>query len=406
MVMPRSLSVSLAGLLALVVAASPVGAQIKVPPVGGGEPTAQPTPSPTPTKRLPDPDPEPTPTKTTKPPSSSGSGGSGGSGSSGSGSSGTKTGTGRSGGSAPTTGSPAAPRRVVGPKTNTGTSRGVGDWATREKTPAHTTTRLLELIDAAQPDGDEASLRELSHGFGRFPVVGYVWYQDDYGAPRWFPTYHPHIGTDLFAKSGTPVIACVDGSIMKWASGGGGGNALWLLGDDGVRYYYGHLRSFAPGINVLGRRVKMGDVIGTVGATGKSAAGTYPHVHFEINPGGLGTVNPKPILDSWLRNAEERAAVAAGLLSAPESFNPARPGRWVSRFDLSRAAQPAGTTPLWTSALGGSPTATFAELALTELMARDDLSVTSRGADGAQPFDALALLLGEGAPEDEHAHAD
>lgn len=407
--MPRILSASLAALCVVAFAASPGTAQIKVPPVGPN-PTAEPTPSkptptPTPTKSLPDPDPDPDPepkptsTRTTKPPPDKGGTSGGGSSTSGGSSS-----TGRA--PSPSGGGTSAPRRVVGPRTNSGTSQGVSDWATREKSPARTTTRLLELIDAAQPDGREASLRERAYGFGRFPVVGYVWYQDDYGAPRWFPTYHPHIGTDLFAKSGTPVIAVTNGAILKWATGGGGGTAIWLMGDDGVRYYYGHMRSFAPGMNVIGRRVRMGDVIGTVGATGDSAAGTYPHVHFEINPGGLGTVNPKPILDSWLRHAEERAAIAAGLLSAPDSFSPARPGRWVSNFDLARADRPAGSTPLWTSALGGSPTATFAELALTELMARDDLTVTARTGDGPEAFDPLTRLLDLGAPEGEEAHTD
>lgn len=405
--MPRIITLCLAAVCAVGLGASPVIAQIEVPPIGGA-PTTEPTPSPTPTKRLPDPDPDPEPTPTQTRPPSTGSGSGSGSGSSGSGSgSGSGSSGSTSSGGGTKSGSTTTPRRVVGPTFSPGVARGISAWTTRPKTPAHTTTRLLELIDAAQPNGEEASLRERAHAFGRFPIVGYVWYQDDYGAPRWYPTYHPHAGTDLFAKSGTPVIACVDGVIWKWATGGGGGNALWLMGDDGVRYYYGHMRSFAPGMNVVGRRVRMGDLVGTVGATGASATGTYPHVHFEINPGGLGTVNPKPILDAWLRDAEERAAIAAGLLVGPDSFSPARPGRWVSRLNLTVETPPAGPAPLWTSALGGSPTAAFADLALTELMARDDLTVTASTGDGPAPFDPLALFLESAGPVgDGHVHTD
>jgi murein DD-endopeptidase MepM/ murein hydrolase activator NlpD len=409
--MPRILSLSLAVSVALALAATPGSAQVRVPPVGGSpspspSPSSAPRPSPSPTYSLPDPDPtpedpgeepqpQPSPTRSTKRPTTSG--GSTGSSRTGSSTSPSRPTSGSSGSSGATT-----PRRADSPTMSPFVARSIQSWVTREKTPAHTTTRLLELIDAAQPNGEEASLRERALGFGRFPVVGYVWYQDDFGAPRWYPTYHPHLGTDLFAKSGTPVIACADGTIVRWSQGGGGGNALWLMGDDGVRYYYGHLRSFAPGVNAEGRRIRLGDIIGTVGATGQSATGTYPHVHFEISLPGRGEVNPKPILDSWLRRAEEQAAIAAGLSVGPDSFSPARPGRWVTSFDLVGDAQPSGSAPIWTSALGGSSTATFAELALTELMARDDLTVTAKGADGPV-FDPLARLFGPTEP-DGHAH--
>lgn len=374
--MPHLRRLFAATLIGVALLALPAAAQVDVPTVpGSGGSTPSPQPTAEPTKRLPDPDPDPTPepTPTRKPPSTSG-GSSGGS---------------PSGGSSGTTrprpsSQPTAEqdRRVYGPKGTGAAPIGASDWATRPKTPAHTTTRLLDLIDAALPAGDEASLVQRARIFGRFPIVGYVWYQDDYGAPRYYPTYHPHEGTDLFASNGTPVIACVDGVIMKWASGGGGGNALWLMGDDGNRYYYGHMRSFAPGVNALGRRVQMGQVIGTVGNSGASAVGTPPHVHFEIAPGGIASINPKPILDAWLRQAEERAAIAAGILSGPDSFSPSRLGRWAARLGLARDASPSAPPPLWASALGGPATLAFADLALSDLMAREELSIPRASGDG------------------------
>lgn len=406
--MTRLRSVLAATLIGVVILALPAAAQVEVPtvPGGGSSPAPSPQPSPEPTKRLPDPDPEPEPepqpTQTRRPPSTGGGGSTGGTSGTSGGSSSTGTSTGTSTGSgdgrtgAPGT-APAQGRRVYGPKGAGAAPIGAGDWATRPKTPAHTTTRLLDLIDTALPAGGEASLVQRTRVFGRFPVIGYVWYQDDYGAPRYYGGYHPHEGTDMFARGGTPVIATVDGVIMKWATGGGGGSALWLMGDDDVRYYYGHLGSFAPGANTIGLRVRMGQVIGTVGASGASATGTAAHVHFEIAPGGLASINPKPILDAWLRQAEERAAIAAGILSGPDTFSPSSPGRWAARLGLAHDAASTSQPPLWVAGFGGTTTVAFADLALTDLMAREELSIPRVGADGPARGDFRALLDPAGA---------
>lgn len=58
-----------------------------------------------------------------------------------------------------------------------------------------------------------------------------------------------------------------------------GGNAVSVIGDDGVRYYYAHLASFAPGL-APGVRVVAGAPLGTVGKTGR--AGTC-HLHVGLS---------------------------------------------------------------------------------------------------------------------------
>ena len=96
---------------------------------------------------------------------------------------------------------------------------------------ARNTQHLLDLLGLVKPAGVPLTTTEMTHGFGRFPVVGYVWYHNDYGAPRYAPYFHLHEGVDLFAVDGTPVIACVDGVIRKLADGSIGGISIWLDGD-------------------------------------------------------------------------------------------------------------------------------------------------------------------------------
>lgn len=209
---------------------------------------------------------------------------------------------------------------------------------------ARNTQHLLDLIARLKPPGLAPTMPDLVRGFGRFPVVGYVWYHDDYGAPRYAPYFHLHEGVDLFAVSGTPVIATTDGVIGKTANGSIGGISIWLDGVDGITYYYGHLSAYAPGI-VAGKRVRMGEVLGYVGDTGV-AKGTYPHLHFEVHPGGGLPVSPKPVLDAWLGQAEASAANAYQRLVEYNALNRLGGARWQAMFDLMR--EPAAPLPaLW-----------------------------------------------------------
>jgi murein DD-endopeptidase MepM/ murein hydrolase activator NlpD len=122
-----------------------------------------------------------------------------------------------------------------------------------------------------------------------FPVDGPHSYTNSWGAPR--SGGRTHKGTDIVAPRGTPVVACVSGTISRTnpTDSGLGGITIWLRGKNGTSYYYAHLDGIASGVSA-GAKVSAGQTIGWVGATG-NANGCY-HLHFGIYPSGGAAVNP------------------------------------------------------------------------------------------------------------------
>jgi len=121
-----------------------------------------------------------------------------------------------------------------------------------------------------------------------FPVRGAHYYGNSWGYPR--PGGRHHMGTDIMAARGTPVVAVTSGSARPhWNSLGG--NSITITGSNGWSYYYAHLNKYAIHGTV---HVKAGQVIGYVGNTG-DARGGPTHLHFQMGPHAR-WVNPYPYL--------------------------------------------------------------------------------------------------------------
>ncbi len=95
-----------------------------------------------------------------------------------------------------------------------------------------------------------------------------------------------HLGTDLAAPTGTPVVAALDGVVRSAGWHHLFGNAVIVGHGQGLSTSYNHLSSIAV---QEGTDVRAGDTIGAVGSTGQS---TGPHLHWGMQV-GLVEVDPE-----------------------------------------------------------------------------------------------------------------
>ena len=124
-----------------------------------------------------------------------------------------------------------------------------------------------------------------------WPVIG--WLSSAFGS-REDPVnggadFHP--GLDISADYGTPVKATADGTIESAGWAGDYGNMILLKHGYGMSTRYGHMSRLAVS---PGQTVKRGQVIGYVGATGRT---TGSHLHYEILLNGA-RINPLNLLGS------------------------------------------------------------------------------------------------------------
>jgi murein DD-endopeptidase MepM/ murein hydrolase activator NlpD len=103
-----------------------------------------------------------------------------------------------------------------------------------------------------------------------------------FSASRFHPVlkiYRPHFGVDYAAPTGTPVMSIGDGTVIAKAyQAAGGGNYLKIKHNSVYTTSYMHLSGYASGIS-SGTRVRQGQVIGYVGATGLASG---PHLDFRV----------------------------------------------------------------------------------------------------------------------------
>ena len=117
----------------------------------------------------------------------------------------------------------------------------------------------------------------ITSGFGMrmHPVLGYS---------------KMHKGLDFGAPIGTPIFAAGSGTIVEIGKKGAYGNYIRVRHSGEYQTAYAHMSKFAKGLK-KGHKVKQGQVIGYVGATGRV---TGPHLHYEIMIAGA-QVNPKKV---------------------------------------------------------------------------------------------------------------
>jgi len=93
----------------------------------------------------------------------------------------------------------------------------------------------------------------------------------------------PHLGVDLAAPRGTPVMATAEGRVEYIGRKGGFGKTVILRHHAGYKTYYGHLNGYKKGLG-KGSTVQQKDIVGYVGSTGIS---TGPHLDYRIKHNGV-----------------------------------------------------------------------------------------------------------------------
>lgn len=130
------------------------------------------------------------------------------------------------------------------------------------------------------PDG-----KNLKKAFLRSPLE-FSRISSGFSLGRFHPvlkTWRAHKGIDYAAPTGTGVKAAADGTVAFAGWQGGYGNVIFLQHDGSYSTVYGHLSAFAKGLR-QGQRVRQGEIIGRVGATGMA---TGPHLHYEFRFNGV-----------------------------------------------------------------------------------------------------------------------
>ncbi|HHV37317.1 MAG TPA: LysM peptidoglycan-binding domain-containing protein [Candidatus Cloacimonetes bacterium] len=99
----------------------------------------------------------------------------------------------------------------------------------------------------------------------------------------------PHKGIDLAGKTGTPIFAVLDGTVVYSGVQGAYGNVIVLEHPDFVMTVYAHNEK---NLVAVGEKITKGQQIATVGSTGNA---TGAHLHFEYRIKGK-AINPRKVL--------------------------------------------------------------------------------------------------------------
>jgi murein DD-endopeptidase MepM/ murein hydrolase activator NlpD len=132
-----------------------------------------------------------------------------------------------------------------------------------------------------------------THNYGNLAVTGF-------GVKRANGTIH--LGQDIIANCGTPIVAAHD-AVVKSAGYSDGYGYYVVLGGKGTGtrfdFVYGHMKGRSRAR--AGKRVHVGQRLGSVGQTGSDSG--VCHLHFELWKGrwfaGGSRTDPLPHLRAW-----------------------------------------------------------------------------------------------------------
>jgi len=131
------------------------------------------------------------------------------------------------------------------------------------------------------PDEVEPIINRVDHDYAEH-IAGGTGKEDN--IPAILPTIgeisrnfaEKHRGIDIAAPRFSPVVAAASGIVQEAGWDTIYGNYVIIEHDVNYSTFYGHLNSIATQKTT---RVKGGEIIGTVGSTGRS---TSPHLHYEV----------------------------------------------------------------------------------------------------------------------------
>ncbi|MBW4685015.1 MAG: M23 family metallopeptidase [Komarekiella atlantica HA4396-MV6] len=144
------------------------------------------------------------------------------------------------------------------------------------KSPSPTNTGTQNRVSLAGYPLAQVTTVVLPYGWQINPATGEVFF---------------HSGIDLLATVGTPVEAIAPGTVAFATDQGTYGKLVIINHSGGLQSRYAQLDSIKV---TVGQQVKKGDLVGTVGTTGKPTS-NQPHLHFEVrSSSSLGWVAEDP----------------------------------------------------------------------------------------------------------------
>ncbi|WP_202801825.1 M23 family metallopeptidase [Rhodovulum sp. PH10] len=155
--------------------------------------------------------------------------------------------------------------------------------------------RRLQRVRLARAQADRLT-KTLSVIPIRKPITGEVDFSSTFGVrlDPFLGRPAMHTGVDFRGHTGDPVRVTANGTVTSAGWAGGYGRMVEVDHGNGLVTRYGHMSEILVRV---GQGVKIGQVVGRVGSTGRS---TGPHLHYETRVDGE-PVDPQKFLRAGLR---------------------------------------------------------------------------------------------------------